>query len=111
VSERIDLGSGHSMEYFSWAPDDLPGNRAAFGFPLPNVPKAGATIYHQSKTDASQECSSGIYFDLPELQQTLNSGKNAWQVQSWEPLTVSPSLLCLRCGDHGFIREGRWVPA
>lgn len=31
-------------------------------------------------------------------------------LDSYEPLTVSPSLLC-RCGFHGFIREGRWVAA
>jgi hypothetical protein len=48
-----------------------------------------------------------------------------WQVQTWEPLTISPSLLCkmprfgpdnkaipgTECGDHGFIRGGRWVRA
>jgi hypothetical protein len=26
-------------------------------------------------------------------------------------LTLSPSLLCMRCGDHGFIRNGKWVKA
>lgn len=25
-----------------------------------------------------------------------------------EHLTIEPSLLC-RCGEHGFIREGKWV--
>lgn len=34
-----------------------------------------------------------------------------WQVESWDPLTLSPSVLCNTCGLHGFIREGRWVPA
>ncbi len=38
-----------------------------------------------------------------------------WAVESWEPLTVSPSLLCTPdkggCGDHGFIKQGRWVLA
>lgn len=27
------------------------------------------------------------------------------------PLTVDGSLLCTDCGDHGFIRDGRWVAA
>jgi hypothetical protein len=35
----------------------------------------------------------------------------AWKVESWEPLTLSPSVLCRTCGDHGFIRGGRWVKA
>jgi hypothetical protein len=34
-----------------------------------------------------------------------------WTVNSLEPLDLSPSLLCTICGNHGFIREGRWVPA
>ncbi len=28
-----------------------------------------------------------------------------------EHLTISPSLLCRTCGNHGFIRDGKWVPA
>lgn len=40
-------------------------------------------------------------------------GRNdrGWRVESLEPLTVSPSLLCRVCGHHGFIRAGKWVPA
>lgn len=36
---------------------------------------------------------------------------SVWQVVQEEPLTISPSLLCKRCGDHGFIQNGRWTPA
>lgn len=28
-----------------------------------------------------------------------------------EHLTVAPSVLCRRCGHHGFIRDGKWVAA
>jgi len=34
-----------------------------------------------------------------------------WKLESVDPLTISPSLLCTRCQRHGFIRGGRWVPA
>ncbi len=34
-----------------------------------------------------------------------------WKLESENPLTLSPSLLCRTCGHHGFIREGKWVPA
>lgn len=34
-----------------------------------------------------------------------------WKLDSLEPLTISPSLLCMSCQHHGFIREGKWVPA
>lgn len=35
----------------------------------------------------------------------------SWQVESEEPLTLSPSILCRGCGDHGHIRDGKWVKA
>lgn len=41
----------------------------------------------------------------------LSYSKNGWTVEQEEPLTLSPSLLCRICGHHGFIRNGRWVPA
>ena len=31
-------------------------------------------------------------------------------IESLDPLTVSPSILCPDCGLHGFIRSGVWVP-
>lgn len=36
---------------------------------------------------------------------------DGWDVLSVEPLTLAPSLRCRQCGHHGFIRDGRWVPA
>ncbi len=36
-----------------------------------------------------------------------------WDAQHvGEPnITISPSIHCMDCGDHGFVREGKWVPA
>lgn len=56
---------------------------------------------------ASDWCMGGITLDVPAAE-GLSGAR--WQVQSMAPLTVSPSLLC-QCGDHGFIRDGKWVPA
>ena len=47
--------------------------------------------------------------DGPVTSQIFPAGAR-WQVQSTEPLTLSPSIPC-HCGDHGFIRDGRWVAA
>lgn len=33
------------------------------------------------------------------------------QLVAEDPLHVEPSILCTACGDHGFIREGRWENA
>lgn len=38
-------------------------------------------------------------------------GRGQWTLVSENPLTLAPSLLCTVCGDHGFIRDGKWVPA
>lgn len=39
------------------------------------------------------------------------SGTDDHEVVTADPLTLTPSLLCDTCGLHGFIRDGRWVPA
>lgn len=36
--------------------------------------------------------------------------ERAWTVVSLEPLHLEPSLLC-NCGNHGWIRDGKWVAA
>lgn len=100
----IDLGHDHHLTYFGWTPDrDL--NPQYVG--IPDEERAGAIVRHL-KADGS-ECSSGVTFDVPAMRATRPSSA-LWQVESWDPLTISPSLLC-ECGDHGFIRDGRWVPA
>jgi hypothetical protein len=34
-----------------------------------------------------------------------------WQLRQKDPLTITPSIHCQTCGLHGFITDGRWVPA
>lgn len=34
-----------------------------------------------------------------------------WDVIAEDPLTLHPSLACNTCGHHGWIRDGKWVPA
>lgn len=61
--------------------------------------------------DTGEECMGKIYFELEWVNRDpALAGVGKWMVESWEPLTVSPSLLC-SCGHHGFIRGGRWIPA
>lgn len=37
--------------------------------------------------------------------------KDGWVVEQVQPLTLSPSIMCLACQFHGFIRDGKWVSA
>lgn len=105
-SEKIDLGLGYVLEWTCWSPDrEL--NPQYEG--IPDIEKFGAVITH-TKPDG-EECFHGIIFECPEARRVCRDRQAMWDVECWDPLTVSPSLLCLTCGDHGFIREGKWVPA
>lgn len=108
--DEIDLGDEHFLRYVRWAPDELESNYARYGRPLPRVERAGAIVRHRA---ARGWCESVVHFDLPEtlLMTHGESQLPIWRVDAWEPLTLSPSLRCALCGDHGFIRGGRWVRA
>jgi len=59
------------------------------------------------------ECEGAVLFDTPENRHGNEDGhRPLWQVESLEPLTISPSILMSPdkggCGLHGFIRAGRW---
>lgn len=120
----IELGDNHALWFVQWAPArDL--NPQYDG--VPDVQRYSAVIEHPSLIDGSL-CLSAIHFDTPEVRLVDEASRKhceklgipyhdypRWQVESWDPLTVSPSLLCtpgkLGCGDHGFIRQSKWVRA
>lgn len=89
-SEVIDLG--HDV-------------RIMFTVRADGGPRVGLLESHRSPD--GRECSGSVTFDVPEAEGLKGP---RWTVESWEPLTISPSILC-SCGWHGFIRGGRWVPA
>jgi uncharacterized protein DUF6527 len=64
----------------------------------------GAIFEHPSASTETGRCSGAIWFT------GQGHGKPEWAIESEEPLTLTPSLLC-HCGYHGFIRDGRWMPA
>lgn len=39
------------------------------------------------------------------------SSSAGWTVEQAEPLTLSPSIACRSCSNHGWIRNGEWVSA
>ncbi len=104
MSEPLDLGHNHTLRYTTWAPDRGLNPQYA---DLPDVERIGAIVAHH-KPDGSS-CEGAIFFDSETARRVLPD-RPRWTVQSWEPLTLNPSLLC-HCGDHGFIRDGRWVQA
>lgn len=93
----LDLGSGFSLRFFGWAPDRELNPQYD---DVLDVEKAGATII-------CPHGEGGIHFVIP----AHRLFQDGWTVDSWEPLTLSPSIHRLECGCHGFIREGKWVAA
>jgi hypothetical protein len=91
--ERIDIGGGHEIAFVSYRDD----------------PRAALNDYH--KTPDGKDCHGFISFRGGAWANTFkdNPEHQAWDVQSWEPLTLTPSLLCRACGDHGHITNGKWV--
>jgi hypothetical protein len=71
----------------------------------------GIILWHRA-TDG-QACGGYVCFARGEDDEKRN--RPTWTVESLEPLTISPSVLCkgdYGCGGtHGFIREGKWVSA
>lgn len=103
---RVDIGHDHAIEYSGWAPDRALNPQYAG---VPDVEKYGLIDYH-NRADNGKPCSGYVTFD-GDVQRQVDPTSPKWTVESWEPLTLSPSLLCRACGDHGFIRGGKWVPA
>lgn len=100
----IDLGADHFLVFTCWKPDRSLNPQYAH---LPDVEKWGAIIRHY-KPDGKL-CEGCITFDGP-VQRELCPERSKWKVWEFEPLTISPSLLCA-CGDHGFIKFGKWERA
>lgn len=112
MSWKTDLGHGHILRWASWEPDRVLNPQYA---DVPDIPKAVALIEHPLLPGETQRsclergyCMAAVHPDTPEVQQVLHQ-RVTWQVLSWDPLTLDPSILC-HCGDHGHIRQGRWVP-
>lgn len=50
-----------------------------------------------------------LIFDLPWNRTEANAGHQKYKVENWEPLTLSPMIVCSRCGRAGWVRDGRWI--
>ena len=96
----LDLGHDHYAKGCLRAGDD---SDTVIGFHVLHRkgPKPIATF------GDSAWCMGGITLDVPEAAGLAGA---RWTLVAYDPLTVAPSFLC-DCGDHGFIRDGKWVPA
>ncbi len=93
MSDTIDIGDGHTLAFASYQDD----------------PRTGANVIH-TRPDGSI-CQGWISFRGGAWDRAFKGGVPSWDVVEREPLTLSPSILCRACGDHGYVRGGKWVRA
>lgn len=92
-AETVDLGDGHTLTFAQYEGE-----------------VSGCSIAHK-RPDGS-DCDGWIAFAGRAWARSFGAGQIAtWTVESENPLTLSPSVLCRVCGDHGFVRAGRWEKA
>lgn len=109
MRDILDLGHGHTFMWVQWDPDlDLNPQYTHLADRLP-VKHFMAVVSHTASDGTA--CESAVTIDTDIAREAGYGDRALWQLQSEDPLTITPSLLCGRCGDHGFITEGRWMPA
>lgn len=90
TDDLVWVDAGHGMRYTIHFEDGAP-----------------ITLYEKHHCPLLGDNAGAIPLDVPQNSHVPADGK--WQIESVDPLTLSPSLLC-PCGHHGFIRNGLWEP-
>lgn len=93
MTDEIDLGSDHKMVF-----SEYDGQK-----------RVGAEVHH--KREDGQACVEWVPFEGRAWANSFKGAIATWRVEQDEPITISPSIACRVCGDHGFIKNGRWEKA
>lgn len=107
--QSFDLGHGHSYKVMRGKPAWWPNDGSYFE--EANVVDGdidGVLIDHPRRG------ADGVCKSYAQLRPDPSNAHTSWKVEDAGPgypgFTISPSVLCATCGDHGFIQQGRWVP-
>lgn len=95
MSETIRIDDQRSLEPLS---HNCPGSTS-------ETPIAYGFMFKHPRRDNGAACEGGVKTC------GLCAGP-AWSLEgASDALTLSPSIHCLACGEHGFVRDGKWIPA
>lgn len=96
-TDRLDLGAGVTARRILYGPHNI---------------WIGLVEQHP-RPDTGAACSGFILFGVPAAddyaRHYLGGKDTRWEVQSWDPLSITPSVACRACPQHGYITGGRWV--
>jgi hypothetical protein len=73
--------------------------------------RLGGQLHIAYRHLCSHEPGGAMFLAFAAVPVSAEGAGRDWKLESLEPLTISPSLLCMSCQHHGWIREGRWIPA
>jgi hypothetical protein len=107
-NDIIDFGDGVTGYWLGWSPDRTIQSNAERYAGIADIEKCSLVLNHAHAKDGTPH-QGVVTVENPGSRQVFPPHP-LWQVESWEPLTLSPSVLC-SCGWHGWIRQGRWVRA
>src|SRR5436309_3219947 len=85
---NLDLGDGHSMSVTQHGEPPQP-----VGF-----------IDSHRRPDGKGTCGGALWIDTPYVREHWPDRPKWTLTGEWPAITLSPSLLCTACGDHGFVR-------
>lgn len=114
-SRVVELGADHG---FQWTMMLAEGAEIPEGYPWTvgddGLIVGGIIEWHPSQggdryTEKGELCGGGVQFLRFRNPSEREAKRHSWSVESTEPLTISPSVLC-SCGSHGWIKAGRWIP-
>lgn len=110
MSESIEIGHGFNVRFFTEENAKPLLGRESTGLIIcgpaaPQCKHRGIAL----GADTEKNCGGGISFTNSVI--AKKEGRPMWQVKSWEPLTITPSIVCACGGQHGFITNGQYVPA
>jgi hypothetical protein len=104
VEDNLDFGSGYTGRTFTC--EETEPESCGLLLAGPAAP--------QCPHPSDGRCGGGIHFEnAPEKYVRRPDGtlRPRWKVESRDPLTLSPSIVCGCGGQHGHIRSGRYENA
>lgn len=103
LPETLVLGERRWLEWVTYGTDEVVGA-------IEHHPRARATELGGHLQELDSDCQGAVFFNVQGVPPSVRD-RQLWTVVSWQPLELSPSLHCLTCGNHGWIKGGKWIPA
>ncbi len=120
MTARIDLGDGHWAYPVKARQHPWKVGMTASPCPdpdecgCPHLVEVGFILAHDKRPDDEacrhlDACEGAIWYACAPGSDRRRE-RPVWTLVSRDPLHLEPSVAC-HCGDHGFIRDGKWVRA